>query len=86
MVRRTARQRRALRKAQRTVTTKRRNTSRKNLLEWRRKQRKGAIMNPKTFRTIYKRAKKKYGKKRAKKIAGAAYWRTVRAKYKRRRK
>lgn len=84
--RRTAKQIRALRKAQRTVTTKRRNVSRKNLLKWRRKQRKGVIMKSKTFKKIYRRAKKQYGKKRAKKIAGATYWKAAKAKYRKRRK
>ena len=57
---------------------------RKGLLAWRRRQKRGAVMKPSTFRKIVRKARRKYGIKRAKKIAGAAYWRTARAKYRKR--
>lgn len=58
------------------------------ILNWRKKQPKGAIMKPSTFSAIERSAEKKYGigKKRATKVAGAAYWATVKAKAKARRK
>jgi hypothetical protein len=51
-------------------------------LKWRRKQPRGAIMKPKTFQKIKRKAMKKYhiGEKRAEKIAGKAYWTSVKAK------
>ena len=41
-------------------------------------------MRPSTFKKIQARGSRKYGTKRGKKIAGAAYWRTVKAKYRKR--
>jgi hypothetical protein len=55
-------------------------------LKWRRKQKAGAIMKPSTFQAIKARAAKKYGAKRATKIAGAAYWQAVKTKAKARHK
>jgi len=51
---------------------------------WRMRQRRGAIMKPKTFVKIEKAAMKKYhiGKARAARVAGAAYWKSERARYK----
>ena len=54
----------------------------KKVLEWRAKQEPGEIMSTETFNKIVKGAEKKYGKERALDIAGAAYWRTVKAKQK----
>ena len=48
------------------------------ILEWRRRQKKGAIMKPSTF--------KKIARSLSKKAAGAAYWRAVRKKYRNRRR
>jgi len=56
----------------------------KKIRQWRGKQRRGAIMRPSTFKKIQARGSRKYGTKRGKKIAGAAYWRTVKAKYRKR--
>lgn len=58
----------------------------KGLLAWRSRQKRGAIMKPATFKKIKKKAQRKYGVKRAKKIAGSAYWKTAKAKYRRRRR
>jgi hypothetical protein len=57
----------------------------RKILAYRKRLRKGAVMKPKTFSRIEKGAMKRYGigKARAAKIAGAAYWRALRAKYKR---
>jgi len=57
----------------------------KGLLAWRSRQKPGAIMKPATFGRIARTAKGK-GKKglsaeRRRKIAGSAYWKTARAKY-----
>jgi len=52
------------------------------LKQWRRKQKRGAIMKPSTFAEIEAKSKAKgMSAKRAKKIAGKAYWRTAKAKY-----
>lgn len=51
------------------------------LKRWRKKQRRGSIMKPKTFAKIKRKATKKYGEKRGAKIAGKAYWSTAKAKY-----
>ena len=55
------------------------------LLKWRRKRKAGSIMKPETFEGIVasKRAKG-LSPLRAKKVAGRAYWNTVKARYKRR--
>ncbi len=60
----------------------------KRLLRWRAKQKRGAIMKPSTFDKIVRKAMKKYGirRKRALKVAGKAYWKTAKSKYKRRKK
>jgi len=53
------------------------------LLEWRRKQRHGTIMKPKTFRKIESNAiKQGYTKEQAQNIAGSAYWNSAESKYK----
>lgn len=56
----------------------------KKILKWRKKQREGSIMKPATFQKIKRGAKKRYkiGEERATKVAGSAYWQTVKAKYK----
>lgn len=52
------------------------------LKKWRNKQPSGAIMKPETFADIEKSAKAdKLSTERAEKVAGAAYWRTAKAKY-----
>jgi len=58
------------------------------LLRWRERQRPGAIMRPATFERIVRQIMRRYGfgRERAEKIAGAAYWQTVRAKYRERRR
>jgi len=55
----------------------------KGILAWRSRQKHGAIMEPETFEKIKKEAEKRYGigEERAKKIAGKAYWKTVKSKY-----
>jgi hypothetical protein len=50
------------------------------LREWRAKQSRGAIMKPSTFEEIEKKAKAA-GATDPEKVAGAAYWKTARAKY-----
>jgi len=52
----------------------------KGLLKWRRGQRPGAIMKPSTFKSIEKKAAQA-GATDPEKVAGAAYWRTAKAKY-----
>jgi len=51
----------------------------KKVRQWRRKQKKGAIMKPSTFAKIERGAARK-GARNPKKVAGKAYWRTVLAK------
>lgn len=55
----------------------------KGLLAWRSRQKPGAIMRPSTFERIKGAAKREYGlgEERAKKVAGKAYWTTVKAKF-----
>lgn len=51
-------------------------------LAWRKKQKPGAIMEPSTFDAIVRDAMSRgFSKKRALKMAGQAYWETVRHKY-----
>jgi hypothetical protein len=50
------------------------------VLAWRRKQKRGAIMKPSTFKEIERKAREA-GYDDPKAVAGAAYWRTVKAKY-----
>jgi hypothetical protein len=59
-------------------------TEPKDLLDWRSKQKRGAIMKPSTFDEIVAENEGKVGKERAKKMAGAAYWNVAEAKYKNR--
>jgi hypothetical protein len=53
----------------------------KAFLKWRKEKEPGAIMKPETFQGIVRKNVKKVGIKRAKKIAGGAYWKTAKAKY-----
>jgi len=53
------------------------------VLKFRRRSRPGAIMSAKTFRGIARRAG---GGAKGARIAGAAYWNTVRAKFRKRKK
>jgi len=54
----------------------------KKVKAWRRRQPHGAIMAPETFRKIATEATRRYGsQERGKRVAGAAYWRTVLAKF-----
>lgn len=52
---------------------------------WRNNQKKGAIMKPSTFKKIEKKAKES-GATNPEKVAGAAYWQTVKDKFKNRKK
>ena len=52
----------------------------KKLLKWRRKQKRGAIMEPSTFAAIEKKAAES-GATNPKAVAGKAYWKTAKAKY-----
>ena len=52
----------------------------RKVLDWRARQKPGAIMKPSTFERI-KRSAAARGATSGKKVAGAAYWKTVRAKY-----
>ncbi len=52
----------------------------KGLLDWRKKQPEGAIMGSSTFKDIERKAAKS-GATDPKKVAGAAYWKTAEAKY-----
>jgi len=55
----------------------------KGLLEWRKKQSRGAIMKPSTFKKIEASAEDK-GYRDPKAVAGAAYWKTAESKFKKR--
>ena len=57
----------------------------KKLLKWRRKQKKGEIMKPSTFEEIKRKAAAS-GATNPEAVAGKAYWRTAKAKYRKRRK
>ena len=52
----------------------------RGLKKWRREQPKGAIMKPSTFEKI-KKAAAAEGATDPEKVAGAAYWKTAKAKY-----
>jgi len=52
----------------------------KKLLKWRRKQKRGAIMKPSTFAAIEKKAAAG-GATNPAAVAGKAYWKTAKAKY-----
>lgn len=56
-----------------------------DLLKWRRKQKRGAIMEPSTFKSIEQSAKVS-GLDNPKAVAGAAYWKTAREKFAARKK
>lgn len=51
------------------------------VLEWREKKKPGEIMSPETFERIKREAAKR-GAESPEAVAGAAYWRTALAKYK----
>lgn len=57
----------------------------KDILEWRERQKTGAIMKPSTFEKI-KRSATARGATSGKRVAGAAYWQTVKAKHRGRKK
>jgi len=57
----------------------------RKVLDWRARQKEGAIMKPSTFERI-KRSASARGATSGKKVAGAAYWQTVRAKYRKMKK
>jgi len=67
----------------RTKEAKRKRPSK--LLDWRAKQREGSIMRPSTFKSIEERAEKE-GYDDPKAVAGSAYWRTARAKFRKSRR
>jgi hypothetical protein len=53
-----------------------------DMLAWRHKQKRGAIMKPETFSNIEKKAEASgMSKEVATKIAGKAYWNTAKKKY-----
>lgn len=52
----------------------------KSLLAWRSRQERGEIMRPSTFEAI-KRKAAQAGATSPEAVAGAAYWKTARAKY-----
>lgn len=57
-----------------------RSSRKKGLNAWRAKQKPGAIMKPSTFKKVEKKAAAS-GATSPEKVAGAAYWKTARAKY-----
>ena len=56
-----------------------------DILAWRRKQKPGAIMKPSTFRKIERKAAASGKYRSPKRVAGAAYWKTVASRYEGRR-
>ncbi|MBU1067313.1 hypothetical protein KKE60_05970 [Patescibacteria group bacterium] len=52
------------------------------VLEWKGKQKRGAIMKPSTFAKIKRAGNKKYGKGHGENVAGTAYQTTLKKKYK----
>jgi len=54
-----------------------------NLLKWRKKQKRGAIMKPSTFEGIVQNciSEKGWSRERCEKVAGKAYWKTARVKF-----
>ncbi len=55
----------------------------KENLDWRKKQKRGAIMKPKTFKKIEQKSEAEgHSAKIAKEIAGSAYWTTEKSKFK----
>ena len=57
----------------------------KALLKWRKRQKRGAIMKPSTFQGIERKAAAS-GATDPSAVAGKAYWKTAKAKYKKRKK
>lgn len=57
----------------------------KKLLKWRKRQKRGAIMKPSTFKEIEARAAAS-GATNPKDVAGHAYWATARKKFAKRKK
>lgn len=53
----------------------------KGLAAWRSRQKRGAIMEPSTFQEIKKKAAAR-GARSSEDVAGAAYWKTAKAKFK----
>ena len=56
----------------------------KKIRKWRAKQGKGAIMDPETFEKIVRKCladNPSFSRLRCETIAGSAYWKTVKAKY-----
>ena len=53
----------------------------RKMLQWREKQARGAIMKPSTFKDIEQKAAAS-GATDPAAVAGAAYWNTAKAKYK----
>jgi len=59
----------------------------KSLLKWRKKQKRGAIMEPSTFQAIKQKAMGQgIPEEGATKVAGKAYWSSAHSKYKNRKK
>ena len=60
----------------------------KKMLKWRKGLLEGSIMRSKTFKGIVSKTMKRYGisRERAEKVAGKAYWTTLRKKYRTRKK
>ena len=52
-----------------------------DMLDWRSRQKPGSIMKPSTFESIVRSAAAR-GATNPEAVAGAAYWKTVKAKYK----
>ena len=57
----------------------------KGLLSWRKRQSRGAIMKPSTFSSIERKAAAR-GYRNPAAVAGSAYWKTAKSKYRKRRK
>lgn len=57
-----------------------------DMLKWRKRQPEGRIMGSETFKRIEAAAAAKHGKKKAKKVAGAAYWQAAESKFEHRKK
>ena len=55
----------------------------RKMKRWRRKQKRGAIMQPATFEAI-KRKAQEMGYIKPEAVAGKAYWKTARAKFRKR--
>ena len=54
----------------------------RDLKEWRRKQPRGVIMKPKTFKSIVDKCEARGGSEEScKKQAGSAYWKTAKKKF-----